>query len=72
MPEPKTADYWRNQGYTLAIGTATCPACQQSIQIWEKGKIFVPVDPKTSEPHWSVCAKAKVFRTEQQMKAGVL
>jgi len=77
--QPKTAEYWRAQGYQLSPLQTHCPACQAAVDVWAKpnrhestARLMVLVDPRTFEPHWAGCPNAKQFRTEQQRQAGRL
>lgn len=74
MPQPKTAEYWRAQGYTLSPLQSQCHGCYLIVDVWVKDQsgLTVMVNPDTFEPHWASCPNAKQFRTEQNRRAGVL
>lgn len=72
MPEPKTPEFWKAKGYSYVI-QGRCPACAADVEIWlAPGGNEVPIDPASFEPHFSTCPKAKEYRTEMRMRAGVL
>jgi len=71
LPEPKTIRHWIDRGYQF-FELGNCYACGAPVEIWTKNGRFIPLDGNTLETHYSRCSKAKQFRTEQKLKAGVL
>jgi len=71
MPEPKTIHHWISKGYQF-VSLGNCDACGLPVEIWTKTNQLIPLNPETLETHNSGCSKAKEFRMEQRMKAGVI
>lgn len=71
MPEPKTPRYWLDKGYRF-VSLSNCPACTAPTETWEKGTQQILLDAKTMETHFSSCTRAKEYRTEKRMEAGLL
>ncbi|HEV7674346.1 MAG TPA: hypothetical protein VGQ12_07435 [Candidatus Angelobacter sp.] len=72
MQEPKTEAYWRERGYRF-FELSSCPACGDPISVWESPSAhMIFLEAQTLETHFSSCTRAREYRTEQRMKAGVL
>lgn len=68
MGFPKTKEQLIAKGYRLER-QSVCrgPNCGQMIEWWTtpNGK-FVPLNPKTYQPHWSNCPDSGQLRKEQK------
>lgn len=71
MPEPKNARWWIDKGYKF-MSLSNCPACSAPTETWLKNNTEILLDAKTMESHFAGCPRAREYRTEQQMRAGVL
>lgn len=71
MPEPKTIRHWLERGYSF-VRRGECPACLKPVELFRTtAGADVPLDPQTYETHFSNCDKARQYRTEKRMEAGV-
>jgi len=62
--EPRESDDLERKGYEyLNAGVCRGPTCGATLQWWRtpKGKV-IPLDPKTREPHWTLCPDHEDFR----------
>lgn len=73
--EAKTAAYWTAKGYVFQ-SNGECPACGFAvinvINFARGGQPPIMLDVATFETHFSTCGKAREFRTNQRMEAGIL
>lgn len=72
MTGPKSPEYWRNLGYQKQ-GDDLCPACMAEVEVWlNKKQRPILLDRKTFESHFAGCPKAREYRMQQRIEAGVL
>ena len=73
--EAKTAAYWQAKGYVFQ-SNSECPACGFAVinvvNLRKRNSTPIMLDVATFETHFSTCEKAKEYRTDQRMEAGIL